>query len=196
MIAGRASAVRGALLLALEEGKDWGWTSYRILILFTAAVLLLALFVVIELEVDSPLLDLRVFARFQFALPLVLVSAISLAIFASSFFIPQFLQDPRGVSPRSTGPRPDPAGAGPGRAPAADRCALRPVRARWLAVLGLPVCGGGLMMLSRINVDIRPGTGRRHGRPGRRGGLAMMPTCPTPCGGARGVRRRVGSSSR
>ncbi len=66
----------------------------------------------------SPLLDLRVFARFQFTLRLVLMSAISLAIFASSFFIPQFLQGPaRGLTPVNTGLALIPAGAGPGRAP-------------------------------------------------------------------------------
>jgi EmrB/QacA subfamily drug resistance transporter len=147
-----------ALLLALEEGEDWGWTSYRILILLTAAVLLLALFVVIEFEVDSPLLDLRVFARFQFTLPLVLVSAISLAIFASSFFIPQFLQGPsRGLTPVNTGLALIPQ--------ALVLAVLLPltgvlydrIGSRWLAVLGLLVCGGGLMMLSRINVDITTG---------------------------------------
>lgn len=31
------------------------------------------------------------------------------------------------------------------------------VGSRWLAVLGLLVCGGGLMMLSRISVDITTG---------------------------------------
>jgi len=31
------------------------------------------------------------------------------------------------------------------------------IGSRWLAVLGLLVCGGGLMMLSRINVDITTG---------------------------------------
>ena len=45
----------------LLRGPSWGWTSYRILILIIGGVLLLALFVVIELEVDQPLLDLRVF---------------------------------------------------------------------------------------------------------------------------------------
>ena len=83
-----------ALLLALEEGKDWGWTSYPILILFTVAALLIALFVVVELEVDRPLLDLRVFSHFQFVLPLVLAAAVSMAMFTSAFFIPQFLQGP------------------------------------------------------------------------------------------------------
>ena len=93
-----------ALLLALEEGRDWGWTSYRILILFTAAALLLALFVVVELEVDKPLLDLRLFARGQFVVALVLVSVISISLFASFFFVPQFLQSTvRGMTPVNTG---------------------------------------------------------------------------------------------
>ncbi|MDT7553671.1 MAG: hypothetical protein QOI16_2207 [Pseudonocardiales bacterium] len=147
-----------ALLLALEEGKDWGWTSYRILILFAAAVLLLALFVVIELERDLPLLDLRAFARFQFRLPLILVSSISLAIFASNFFIPQFLQGAvRGLSPVNTGLALIPQ--------ALVLAVLLPltgvlydrIGARWLAVAGLAICGVGLMMLSKINVDITTG---------------------------------------
>ncbi|MDT7577051.1 MAG: hypothetical protein QOH17_3384, partial [Pseudonocardiales bacterium] len=147
-----------ALLLALEEGKDWGWTSYRILILFAAAVLLLALFVVIELERDLPLLDLRAFARFQFTLPLILVSSISLAIFASNFFIPQFLQGAvRGLSPVNTGLALIPQ--------ALVLAVLLPltgvlydrIGARWLAVAGLAICGVGLMMLSKINVDITTG---------------------------------------
>ena len=144
-----------ALLLALEEGSDWGWTSYRILILFTAAAILLALFVVIELEIDRPLLDLRVFTRGQFVLPLVLVSAVSLGMFASSFFVPQFLQGAsRGLTPVNTGLALVPQ--------AVVLALLLPVTgllydrigSRWLAVPGLTLAGVGLLMLSRINVDI------------------------------------------
>jgi EmrB/QacA subfamily drug resistance transporter len=148
-----------SLLLALEEGKDWGWTSYRILILFTAAVLLLALFVVVELEVDTPLLDLRVFRSRQFVLSLILGSAVSLGMFASSFFVPQFLQGSvRGLTPVNTGLALIPQ--------ALVLAVLLPMTgllydkfgARWLAVLGLLLSGTGLMMLSRINVDIPVGT--------------------------------------
>ena len=141
-----------ALLLALEEGKDWGWTSYPILILFTAAVLLLALFVVIEFEVDSPMLDLRVFARFQFTLPLVLISAISLAIFASSFFIPQFLQGPvRGLTPVNTGLALIPQAL---VLAAADRRALRPRR--------VPLAGGAGAAGLRGRADDAVADQRRH----------------------------------
>jgi len=147
-----------ALLLALEEGKDWGWTSYPILILFTVSALSIALFVVIEFEVDRPLLDLRVFAHFQFVLPLVLVAAVSMAMFASAFFIPQFLQGPsRGLTPVNTGLMLIPqaivlAVLLPMAGVLYDR-----VGARWLAVPGLLLAGTGLLMLSRINVDIPNG---------------------------------------
>ena len=59
-----SSASAGAcsrILLAVSKGSNWGWTGYRVLILLTAGALLLALFVVVELEVDQPLLDVRVF---------------------------------------------------------------------------------------------------------------------------------------
>jgi EmrB/QacA subfamily drug resistance transporter len=156
-VLGFASIAGGlfALLLALEEGKDWGWTSYRILILFTAAALLIALFVVVELEVDTPLLDLRVFRSGQFVLALVLGAAVSLGMFASAFFVPQFLQGAsRGLTPVNTGLALIPQALVlavflPMTGVLFDRFG-----ARWLAFLGLTLSGTGLMMLSRINVDI------------------------------------------
>ena len=56
-----AATAMVSLLLAFSEGRSWGWTSYSVLALIVGGVLSLALFVVIELEVDHPLLDLRVF---------------------------------------------------------------------------------------------------------------------------------------
>ena len=144
-----------SLLLALEEGQDWGWTSYRILILFTAAVLLIALFAVIELEVDRPLLDLRVFKSPRFVLSLTLMSMVSLGMFGSAFFVPQFLQGSvRGLTPVNTGLALVPQ--------ALVLAVLLPMTgilydrfgARWLGVLGMALAGTGLHMLSRINVDI------------------------------------------
>jgi EmrB/QacA subfamily drug resistance transporter len=44
-----------ALLLACSQGEQWGWTSYRVLMLLTFGVLSLAMFVVIELQVRHPL---------------------------------------------------------------------------------------------------------------------------------------------
>jgi EmrB/QacA subfamily drug resistance transporter len=86
-----------ALLLGLSNGEDWHWTSYRILILFTFSVLSLALFVVIELQVDDPLLDLRVFRYGAFTHTLLLISLLMVVLFNTAFYVPQFLQLGQGL---------------------------------------------------------------------------------------------------
>ena len=85
------------LLLALTEGQDWGWTSYKVLILLTVAVLSFALFVVIELEVDRPLLDVRVFRFWPFTNSLLLISVLSVGLFTVLFYIPLYLQQSQGL---------------------------------------------------------------------------------------------------
>ena len=91
------------LLLALTEGQDWGWTSYPMMILLTVGVLGLALFVVIELEVDEPLLDVRVFRHWAFTNSLLLMSVLSIGLFAVLFYIPLLLQQARGLGAFDTG---------------------------------------------------------------------------------------------
>jgi len=85
------------LLLALTEGQDWGWTSYKVLILLTVAVLSLALFIVVELEVDNPLLDVHVFRYWPFTNSLLLISVLSVGLFTVLFYIPLYLQQSQGL---------------------------------------------------------------------------------------------------
>ena len=92
-----------ALLLAASEGPDWGWDSYRILGLITFGVLSLALFVVIELEVADPLLDIRIFRYWAFAHSLLLVAALMVVMYGVLFYIPQFLQQVQGLGAFDSG---------------------------------------------------------------------------------------------
>ena len=92
-----------SLLLALTEGSSWGWTSYRVLILLTVSVLALALFVIIELEVDNPLLDVRVFRSWPFTNSLLLISVLRIGLFGVLFYIPLFLQLAQGLGAFETG---------------------------------------------------------------------------------------------
>jgi EmrB/QacA subfamily drug resistance transporter len=143
-----------ALLLALEEGSDWGWTGYRVLILLAAAVNLMALFVVTELNVAHPLLNLRVFTYWPFVNSMILNAAISIGLFATLFYIPSFLQSAQDLTPWHAGLVMAPL--------AAVLMVMMPVTgrlydrfgARWMSVLGLLINSGGLMLLSQINVDI------------------------------------------
>jgi EmrB/QacA subfamily drug resistance transporter len=85
------------LLLALSEGQSWGWDSLGIVVLFTVAGIMLALFVVIELEVDEPLLDVRVFLNWQYTNSLLLISILVAGLFAVVFYLPLFLQQAQGL---------------------------------------------------------------------------------------------------
>ncbi|MCU1608473.1 MAG: putative drug resistance transporter, partial [Pseudonocardiales bacterium] len=85
-----------ALLLATSEGESWGWGSYRILGLISYGVLSLALFVVIELEVSDPLLDIRIFRYWPYTNSLLLIAVLMIVMYGVLFYIPQFLQEAQG----------------------------------------------------------------------------------------------------
>jgi EmrB/QacA subfamily drug resistance transporter len=143
-----------SLLLALSEGHDWGWTSYRILMLAAAAIDLLAAFVIIELQVAHPLLDIRVFKIWQFTNSILLIVALSVGLYAVVFYIPQFLQESQGVTPLRTGwiMLPE-AIAMAVMTPLAGKLYDK-VGPRFPSLLGLAVAAFGTYLLCGINVDV------------------------------------------
>jgi EmrB/QacA subfamily drug resistance transporter len=86
-----------ALLLAASKGEDWGWDGYRIRMLLVGGVLVMALFVVIELHVPEPLLDLRLFGVKVYTLGVVIMAILQVNLLASSVYIPIFLQQGQGL---------------------------------------------------------------------------------------------------
>ncbi|HEY4007451.1 MAG TPA: DHA2 family efflux MFS transporter permease subunit [Pseudonocardia sp.] len=92
-----------ALLLALSKGQDWGWGGYRVLMLIAASASLLALFVVIELTTERPLIDVRIFRKWQLTISLVLIFVLYLGFFAVVYYLPQFLQTGQHLTPLHTG---------------------------------------------------------------------------------------------
>ncbi|MGH3781283.1 MAG: DHA2 family efflux MFS transporter permease subunit [Pseudonocardiaceae bacterium] len=142
-----------ALLLAVSKGEDWRWSSYRILGLITISVLSLALFVVIELEVDDPLLDLRVFRYGAFTLSLLLISLIMVVLFNVGFYVPQFLQLGQGLGAFDAGLVLLP--------PALAMAVLMPIAGliydrigpRWPAVIGLTIAAVATYLLHTITLD-------------------------------------------
>ncbi|MDQ2790356.1 MAG: hypothetical protein M3Y73_11820 [Actinomycetota bacterium] len=114
----RGSAVRAAA--GDLGGPVLGLGSYRILGLLTYSALSLALFVVIELAVADPLLDIRLFRYWAFTNSMLLISVLSVVLLGVVFYIPQFLQVAQGWRGhaggmrrirrvwRRSGPRPGP----------------------------------------------------------------------------------------
>jgi EmrB/QacA subfamily drug resistance transporter len=165
-----------SLLLALSEGESWGWTGYRVLILLTFGTLCLALFVVIELEVDHPLLDVRVFRYWPFTNSLVLIAVISIGLFGVLFYIPLYLQQYQGMGAFDSGLLLLPQALVMAvMMPMAGRIYDR-FGARWPAVIGLSVMAIGTFMLRGVTMDT-PHTHLQWILAFRAGGigLAMMP---------------------
>lgn len=143
-----------ALLLATDKGESWGWTSYPVLILLTSSALSLAAFVIIELEVETPLLDVRVFKVWPYTNSLLLISVISIGLFSTLYYIPQFLQITQGLRALDAGLTLMPA--------ALVMVVLMPMAGRvydrfgprWPAVAGLAITALGTFMLASITPDV------------------------------------------
>lgn len=143
-----------ALLLAFSEGQDWGWTSYPILLLLAFAVQSLAVFVVIELEVDHPLLDVRVFRIWSFANSLLLITILSIGLFAVLFYIPLFLQEGQGITPLHVGLLLLPEAVAMGFIMPLAGLISDKVGPRWPAFIGLSIAAYGTYLLCGVNIDM------------------------------------------
>jgi len=143
-----------ALLLATSKGQKWGWGSYPTLILIVTGLLSLALFAVIENEVEYPLINLKVLANWPFVNSLLIISVLSVGLFAVSFYLPQFLQNGQALTPLNAGLLLLPQ--------ALAMAVLMPLAGkiydlfgpRWPAVIGLGLAAYGTYLLTGINVDM------------------------------------------
>ncbi len=92
--AGLLSVWLVALLLAVSEGPSWGWGSARILGLFAAAVVFAALWIMVELRSDAPLIDMRMM-RIPAVWSANLVALLfGVVMYTAMTFLPQLVQTP------------------------------------------------------------------------------------------------------
>lgn len=83
-----------ALLLAVSEGPSWGWGSARILGLFAAAVVFAAVWILVELRSDAPLIDMRMM-RIPAVWTANLVALLfGVVMYTVMTFLPQLVQTP------------------------------------------------------------------------------------------------------
>jgi EmrB/QacA subfamily drug resistance transporter len=143
-----------AMLLATSKGTDWGWSSYAVVGLLVYSGFAFALFVVIEFELDEPLLDLRVFLIWPFVNSLLLISILSIGLNAILFYLPLFMQEGQGIQALQTGLTLLPE--------ALMMAVLMPIAGtlydkigpRWPAVIGLVIAAYGGYLLCRINPNM------------------------------------------
>ena len=91
------------LLLALTEGESWGWSSARVAGLFLGAAVFLALWVVAELRVTEPMVDMHVFVQRQVLFTNICALITGFAMFGTFVLIPNFVETPRGLAADTAG---------------------------------------------------------------------------------------------
>ncbi len=92
-----------ALLLGLNQGHAWGWTSWPILGLLLGAALALAIFIWIELRTPSPVLDLSLFRRRIFSAAAASAVLNYICLYSITFLLPFYLILGRGLTPGQAG---------------------------------------------------------------------------------------------
>jgi len=104
-VAGACSFMGGlvALLLGLNQGHAWGWTSLSIAGLLALAILLLFLFLVIESRTENPMLDLRLFRHRLFAAASASAILNYVCVYSIVFLLPFYLLRGRGLPPSRAG---------------------------------------------------------------------------------------------
>ncbi len=95
------------LLLALANGNsDWntgGWTSTYILTCFAISLVSLVIFLITEVSVEHPLIEINLFKNFDFAVSNFAMFLFGLGMFGSTFLLPIYLQNSLGYTPLQAG---------------------------------------------------------------------------------------------
>ena len=146
-----------ALLLALSEGSSWGWTSYRVLGLFAVGAFTMAVFVIVELSVEKPMLDVRLFRYWAFTNSTLLIGILMAGLFAGFFYVPLFIQEGQGTGAFDTGLILLPS--------ALVTAVLMPISgrlydrigSRWPAAIGLLITAYGTYLMHNLGPDTTRG---------------------------------------
>jgi EmrB/QacA subfamily drug resistance transporter len=92
-----------SLLLALNKGAEWGWSSPLILMLFLAAGTLLVIFIFIEQRSTAPMLDLSLFRHPLFSASVANAILNYICLYSITFLLPFYLIQGRGLNPAQAG---------------------------------------------------------------------------------------------
>jgi EmrB/QacA subfamily drug resistance transporter len=91
------------LLLGLNQGDAWGWTSPAVLICAAAALVLLGIFLRVETRNPSPMLDLSLFKQRVFSASTASAVLNYVCLYCVIFLMPFYLLQGRGLNPAQAG---------------------------------------------------------------------------------------------
>ena len=92
-----------ALVYGINEAGSRGWGDALVISFLVAGGVLLTAFVIVELLVKDPVIDIRLFRSYTFAISNFLIWATTAILFGSIFLLPFFFENVEGLSSMTTG---------------------------------------------------------------------------------------------
>ncbi|HEE8658485.1 DHA2 family efflux MFS transporter permease subunit [Staphylococcus aureus] len=144
----------GALLYGFSEAGNKGWGSVEIETMFAIGIIFIILFVIRELRMKSPMLNLEVLKFPTFTLTTIINMVVMLSLYGGMILLPIYLQNLRGFSALDSGLLLLPGSLimgllGPFAGKLLDTIGLKP-----LAIFGIAVMTYATWELTKLNMDI------------------------------------------
>jgi EmrB/QacA subfamily drug resistance transporter len=92
-----------SLMLGLNKGAEWGWSSPQILGLLIGALFLVLVFILIERRSSAPMLDLSLFSSPLFSTASISAVLNYVCVYSIIFLMPFYLIQGRGLNPAQAG---------------------------------------------------------------------------------------------
>lgn len=141
--------------IVMDKGQEEDWfASAWIAWVFAGAVVLMVVFVVRELTVEHPIVDLRVFRNRNFAVGTMLMTVVGGVLYGTTAMLPLFLQTLLGYPAVQSGLAVSPRGFGSMASMIIVGRLVGKVDARILMSFGFLVLAYSMYALSHINLDI------------------------------------------
>ncbi|HDA6950353.1 TPA: DHA2 family efflux MFS transporter permease subunit [Staphylococcus aureus] len=143
----------GALLYGFSEAGNKGWCSVEIETMFAIGIIFIILFVIRELRMKAPMLNLEVLKFPTFTLTTVINMVVMLSLYGGMILLPIYLQNLRGFSALDSGLLLLPGSLimgllGPFAGKLLDTIGLKP-----LAIFGIAVMTYATWELTKLNMD-------------------------------------------
>lgn len=143
----------GALLYGFSEAGNKGWGSVEIETMFAIGIIFIILFVIRELRMKAPMLNLEVLKFPTFTLTTVINMVVMLSLYGGMILLPIYLQNLRGFSALHSGLLLLPGSLimgllGPFAGKLLDTIGLKP-----LAIFGIAVMTYATWELTKLNMD-------------------------------------------
>ncbi len=142
------------LQIVLDKGqeKDWFGTSWITVLTVISAVVLLV-FLIYELHVQHPVVNLRVFTNRTYSTGVFLMALLGVGLYGTTVLIPLILQTLLGYPAIQAGIAMAPRGLGSFIAMPVAGIIMAKIDPRKMLTVGLIVCGYTLWQISRLSLD-------------------------------------------